>query len=199
MDASGLASSLLDSESNYIDVCGNTCVLDEDASTADQAVCTLPHVSTSYSASEYEIVTSGMIHDGTWWGTASDAELAKLTDDKNMIDLIDNYSPCFFDIQYKKNHVGVLDEVKFFINDLIDKSVYDGGLVFRGSDDGLNWTDLWAIDASIHEGWNSHDFEEGSKPAFNIYQFYGQYSGSCRVGEVRLHGIEAINNDSSSY
>lgn len=112
-----------------------------------------------------------MLHDGTWSGTASEAELAKLIDNKNMIDMVDSSSSCHFQIQYKENHVGVLDEVKFFVNDLIDKTVFDGGLIFQGSDDGVNFTDLWTVDASVHEGWNSFDFEDGSKPSFNIYRF----------------------------
>ena len=95
--------------------------------------------------------------------------------------------------------MGVLEEVKFFINEMFDKTPYVGGLVFQGSDNGFDFTDLWTIDASVHEGWNSHDFDEGSEPSFNIYRFQGTTSGSCRVGEVRLHGTESIDNDSSSY
>ena len=57
--------------------------------------------------------------------------------------------------------MGVLDEVKFFINDLNDKSPFvDGNLVFQGSDDGVNFDDLWRVDMTVHEGWNSHDFDE---------------------------------------
>ena len=80
MTASGLAATLSSSENSQIDVCGNPCVIDEDASDADQAVCTLPFLSTSYSATEFEIVKVGTLHDGTWTGTASDEELAKLID-----------------------------------------------------------------------------------------------------------------------
>ena len=86
----------------------------------------------------------GNLHDGTWTGTASDAELAKLIDTKNMIDMNDDTtSDCYFQIQYKDNHVGVLDEVKFFVNKLIDKSPFENNLVFQGSDDGVTFTDLW--------------------------------------------------------
>ena len=81
--------------------------------------CNLPYVSTAYSADTFEIVTEGILHDGTWTGTASDEELAKLIDGKNMVDMNDSTSSdCYFQIQYKENHVGVLDEVKFFINRL---------------------------------------------------------------------------------
>jgi len=56
--ASGLTSSLLNSSSaNQIDVCGNPCVINEAASDSTQTTCTLPLVSTAYSATTYEIVT----------------------------------------------------------------------------------------------------------------------------------------------
>ena len=54
----------------------------------------------------------------------------------------------------------MLDEVKFFINNLTDKTPFVGNLVFQGSDDGEAFTNLWTVDASVHEGWNAHDFEE---------------------------------------
>ena len=44
-------------------------------------------MSTAYSASEYDIVVAGMLHDGTWTGTASSTELARLIDGKNMVDM----------------------------------------------------------------------------------------------------------------
>ena len=70
--------------------------------------------------------------------------------------------------------------------------------MFQGSDDGVTFTDLWNIDKSVHEGWNSLDFEE-NQPSYNIYRFQGSIAGSCRIGEVKLHGIESIDNDDSSY
>ena len=131
VSAVGLTASLIDSATNSIDVCGNPCVINAEESDADQLTCTLPYVSTAYSASNFEIVTQGILHDGTWTSTASDAELAKVIDGKNMIDMIDSTSSdCFIQIQYKENHVGVLDEVKFFINRLVDKSPFEGNLVF---------------------------------------------------------------------
>lgn len=158
--------------------------------------CTLPLVSTAYSASNFEIVTEGILHDGTWTGTASDEELAKLIDGKNMIDMSDSSSNCYFQIQYKENHVGVLDEVKFFMNRLTNKTPFVDNLVFQGSDDGVTFTDLWTITKSVHEGWNSMDFEE-NRPSYNIYRFQGAKSGSCRLGEIKLHGVESIDDDNS--
>ena len=74
-------------------------MINSDLSDADQTTCTLPYVSTAYSATNFEIVVQGMLHDGTWTGTATDAELAKLIDTRNMIDMNDETSSdCYFQI-----------------------------------------------------------------------------------------------------
>jgi hypothetical protein len=191
--AAGLTSTLKASgTSDHIDVCGERCELIDADSNSSKAACTLPHVVTSYSATEYKVVTTGTLHTGTWTGTASTAELKKLVDGKNLVDLSDSTSSdCHFQIAYKANHVGVLDEAKFFVNNLLSKTPFIG-MKFQGSNDGTTFTDLWTIDEQVHEGWNSKDFEAKSKPAFNIYRFQGKTTGSCRIGEVRLNGIESI-------
>ena len=202
MTSTGLFATLKDSTTDKIEVCGNTCVVDDSASDADKVVCKLPYLSTSYSASTYEIVKNDVIHAGTWTGTAPDAEIKKLIDGKNMIDMVDSTATdCYFQIAYKPDHVGVLDEVKFFVNRMTstNKVQIADNLVFQGSNDGSTFTDLWTIDKSVHEGWNSKDFESGSEPAYNIYRFQGKTSGSCRVGEVKLHGIESISSTATSY
>jgi hypothetical protein len=97
--ANGLTSTISGDSSSRIDVCGRECVLDATASTSTATTCTLPYVSTAYSASEYSIVQSGTLHDGTWTGTASATELAKLIDEVNMIDMVDSTSTdCYFQI-----------------------------------------------------------------------------------------------------
>ena len=199
--AASLTATLVGSTTDYIDVCGNKCAIDEANSDSSQLTCTLPYVSTTYSASNYDIVTKGLLHDGTWTGTASDAELAKLIDNNNIVDMTDSTAAdCYAQVQYKPNHVGVLDEAKIFINKLTNKTPLIGGnLIFQGSNDGTTFTDLWTIDASVHEGWNSIDFDSGSQPAYNIYRFQGKVSGSCRIGEIRLHGIESIDDNNASF
>lgn len=172
--SAGLLTTLKDSKTDQIDMCGNPCVIDESTSTADAVTCTTPTLATAYSASTYNVVTPGILHDGTWTGTVnSDEELAKLIDVNNMNDLTDSTATdCYFQVQYKDNYVGVLDEAKFFITRLTNKTPFTGGnLIFQGSNDGATFTDLWTIDASVHEGWNSKDFEEGSQPSYNIYRW----------------------------
>ena len=57
---------------------------------------------------------------------------------------------------------------------------------------------MWTIDKSVHEGWNALDFEE-DRPSFHIYRFQGAVAGSCRIGEVKLHGVESIDSDAESH
>jgi len=87
--ANGLTATLKQNPADEIDVCGETCVLDEVKSTAAKAVCTLPRLATTYSATNYKVVTSGSLLKGTWTGTATAAELLKLTDGKNVYDMTD--------------------------------------------------------------------------------------------------------------
>jgi len=48
-----------------------------------------------------------------------------------MIDMQDTTTGgCRFQIKYLANHVAVLDEVKIFINNLIDKTPFQGNLTF---------------------------------------------------------------------
>ena len=160
--ANGLTSTLKGSTTDKIDVCGRSCVMDEAASDALKVVCKLPLVATTYSYSNYKVVSSGQLHDGTWTGTATATELAKLIDGTNTIDMVDSTaSDCYFQVAYKTDHVGVLDEAKFFVNSLLDKTPFVG-LKLQGSNDGTTFTDLWTVDAQVHEGWNSVDFEDGS-------------------------------------
>jgi len=169
--ANGLTSTLKANTADKIDVCGETCVMDESSSDASKVDCTVPFVATTYSATNYKVVTAGAQHTGIWTGTASKTELARLIDGKNTIDLTDSTSTnCYFQIAYKTAHVVVLDEAKFFVNELSNKTPFIG-LKFQGSNDGTAFTDLWTVDEEVHEGWNSHDFEAGKEPAYNIYRF----------------------------
>ena len=71
--------------------------MDEAASDSTKVVCKLPLVATTYSISNYKVVSPGNIATGTWTGTASDAELKKLTDGRNTVDLSDSTSSdCYF-------------------------------------------------------------------------------------------------------
>ena len=86
------------------------------------------------------------------------------------------------------------------MNGLADKAPFVGKLVFQGADSDGEFTDLWRMDASIHAGWNSKDFTGWSRPpSHKAYRFRGETTGSCRVGEVQLRGIEMLDDDDDEY
>ena len=197
--AAGLTSTLKSDPTSQIDVCGQPCTLIEADSSATSAVCTLPLAQTSYAASQFKVVEQQLIVKGEWTGTTNSTELAKLTDNKNMIDMVDpTLGGCHFQIKYKADHVAVLDKVKIFINNLVDKTPFMGNLTLQGSNDATTFDDLWTLDAGVHEGWNEHFFET-NKPAYQIYRFSGKQKGSCRIGEVKMYGIESIKNEATSF
>jgi len=55
------------------------------------------------------------------------------------------------------------------------------------------------FDANIHSGWNTQVLPEGARPSYNIYRWQGKVKGSCAVGEIRMHGVVAINDSNPTY
>jgi hypothetical protein len=88
--------------------------------------------------------------------------------------------------------------VKIFLNNLLDKAPYtDDNLRIQGSNDGgSTFTDLHSYSDEIHEGWNSVDWRS-SPQVFSTIRLQGAVSGSCRLGEVRLIGVEVLANSNS--
>jgi hypothetical protein len=89
----GLASSLAGNDDNKVMVCGNECLLDLDASDVTTAKCAVPSLMTTYSASTFDMASSATLA-GTWAGTGSSSELAKLNDGNNLDSYSDSSSPC---------------------------------------------------------------------------------------------------------
>jgi len=199
--APGLTAALASGvEGNRIEVCERECVFDADVSSSAATVCNVPSVPTSFSASQYNLATSGSLESSiTWSSSGGSAETAKVHDNDNLNDYTDGSSSCWIQMDFKPNYAGVLEQSKFFINNLLDNTPFVDNLIFQGSDDGSTWTDLWTIDANIHEGWNDFNWEDGSEPAYNKFRFAGSASGACRVGEIKLSGIEAIQSTATSY
>ena len=103
---------------------------------------------------------------------------------------------------FKDGHVAVLDEAKFFIGFLKNKTPYVDNLFFQGSNDNwATWEELHVFGKEVHEGWNYIDYRDAGvdKPAFNSYRFFGTARGSCKVTEFKLHGVQAIANDDESF
>ena len=184
-------------------VCGNECVYDEVNSLAATAVCTVPSLATSQSILNFEITASANMNL-TWTGTADASELSKLNDGVDNVDYNDDTSSgCEFRTTFTTDYVGVIDEVSIFLNELSTsnaRALIADILVFQGSNDEFasETVDLWTISASLHNGWNSNRWD-ADQPSYNSYRFYGASTGACRVGEVKLYGAVAIDNDDNTY
>ena len=133
-----------------------------------------------------------------WTGTGSD--LTRLNDGVNTKDSIDNTSQnCYAEITAKEGFTFAIDELKVFFNKLLDKEPYiEGNLKIQGSNDaGASFTDIHSFDDEIHEGWNSLNWR-ASPQVYNKIRLQGAVSGSCRLGEIKLIGVEVLDDSNSS-
>ena len=104
--ANGLASIIRQNpEDNYVSVCSEKCVFDEEASTATVTKCKIPKISTVYSNDNYDIAKESENLKGTIFGTG---DYALAFDDK----LIEGPSVlsgnCHLGMEFKEGHVGLL-------------------------------------------------------------------------------------------
>lgn len=110
---------------NSITVCGNVCPLDATKSDATKAVCTLPPLATTHSASTYKIVEASTL-SGSWTGSVP-AEVTKVTDGNWISEYTDPNANCFIELDFPDTQVGVLDSVKILMNNInTDKTPFNG-------------------------------------------------------------------------
>jgi len=182
-------------ETNSVEMCGNPCLLRKDLSDANFAVCEVPELASSYSATEFKITKSEVLQ-----GVIFPAD-SVLNDGEFTQPHIDRVNNCKFGMTFKEGHVAVLDEAKVYINFIVNLWVYQDNLKLQGSND--NWatsTDIYTYGVDIHEGWNYIDFSDWEeKPAYNSYRFVGRLKDSCRVTEFKLTGVEAVADTNSDY
>ena len=88
---------------------------------------------TTYSADAFDMAEAASI-SGTWTGSGSTDELEKLNDGNNLDDYTDTSAPCHFQLSADDLYVFQVEEVKVFINDLLDTTPYDSRLTLQGSD-----------------------------------------------------------------
>ena len=118
----------------------------------------------------------------------------------NTRDSEDNSSSnCYAQVTARDGFTYSIDQVKVFLNNLLDKSPYTGGnLKIQGSNNGgASFTDIYSYDELIHEGWNTFD-SRASPQVFSTIRLQGAVAGSCRLGEVKLIGVEVLNNSNTS-
>ena len=109
-------------------------------------------------------------------------------------------SECYVGGSFKENHVGMLSQVKFFMGDIETKSDYSDKLKFQGSADNTTWTDLWTVDENIHEGWNYYQWENATdQPKYRFYRLYNNQNKGCDVSELKMSGVETIDNSDATY
>lgn len=82
---------------------------------------------TTYSADQFEMAEAANL-SGTWTGTGSSSELAKLNDGNNLDDYSDGSAPCYYQISADEFYVFQVDQVKVFINNLLSIEPYDSFL-----------------------------------------------------------------------
>lgn len=169
--------------------------------------CKLPAIPTSYSTSEYAVgKLDQSLNSGVYFG-ASDANLA--FDGSVFTRVNTNDKVCELGMEFKEGYVGILQQAKFFINYITDRTQYEKNLMFEGSNDGETYDELFIVDENVHEGWNVHDFEENDltgddKKSYPAYRYYrmrglGVRNGPCRIHEIKFKGHEVIQDENDEF
>jgi hypothetical protein len=96
---------------------------------------------------------------------------------------------------FKPSRVAILSQVKYFMGTILNRNDVIDILTFQGSQDGLNYTDVFVVDQNIHDGWNYYKWENGTdQPKYRYYRFSGKNKGSCLINEIKFSGVETIDN-----
>jgi len=159
-------------------------------------------MSTVYSNNNFKIeIESEDLKPRTFFGNVEDVTMA--FDDILSIQPEQTAQTCEIGAGFKADHVGMLSQMKYFMGDITDITLYKDKLKFQGSNDnstGTTWTDLHIADDNIHEGWNYVDFNEtGTLPKYRFYRMYSSTSNGCLVNEIKFTGVETVDNSDSAY
>ena len=69
----------------------------------------------------------------------------------------DSGAQCNFGTYFKPGYIGVVREVKYFMNRFTKTNIV-GKLLFQGSNDGTTYTTIFTVGEEIHEGWNYYTY-----------------------------------------
>lgn len=120
-------------------------------------------------------------------------------DGKNLNGWTDNGLNCFFGTAFKPGYIGVIKEVKYFMNRFTRANIVNN-LRFQGSNDGVTYDDVFLVGQEIHEGWNYYTYPDGQELKYRFYRFFGNATGSCaNVGEISFRGVEVIDSNANVY
>jgi len=79
------------------------------------------------------------------------------------------------------------------------RASYVGITKFQGSQDGVTYTDIFTVGEEIHEGWNYYSFNDNNDLKYRYYRVYGASKSACAIGELKLRGVEVIDDNNSAY
>ena len=144
--------------------------------------CKLPKQSTIYSNSNFEIGKSvPSLHSGKVFGTHSDYEV--IFDSSIVYNPSDTTGKCHVGMEFKEGHIGMISQMKYYISGIERNMIRR--TKFQGSMDGIRYTELFAVDASVHEGWNYVKWEDPADyPKYRFYRFYGTADNGCKIAEI---------------
>jgi len=116
---------------NYIKVCEKKCTLIEKTSTAGDINCSTPPLSTIYSNDNFGIeVESESLNSGVYFGTASDKSYSKAFNLINTDQVNDKNVKCNVGMEFKFGYVGILSQVKWFLDNIPDRAAFQNNVEF---------------------------------------------------------------------
>ena len=193
-------------------VCDLPCVYDQAASTdANTYKCRAPLLGTEYSAKTY----TGLVAESNWLTqhNTNGIELELVTSgnafgaeafDQDVSNRSGTTASCSLGQRIKSGHVGTISKIRYFLPQTQQAEEYKGGK-FQTSDDGTTWTDLFTIDSTPMEGWNSWDrITSGTTGSQHVTYKYVKYIPNpsadtlCDFSEIEIIG-KIILGDTDSF
>ena len=178
-----------------VSVCGNKASIGLDESTNDNLVVWTPPYATTHSLDDYK-VSDAQVMTGTV--TSNPVENGKLAfDGITSTQFTSNTNNCFVQVKFTDGKVGRLSKLKYFMNRMTDKQTnFVNKLKFQASSDGTAWTDVFAADIYLREGWN--EYKPNTYLKYQYYRFFSATKIACQVGEIELWGNEVEDTTASS-
>ena len=148
-------------------------------------------IQTVYSEAAAGRDTPRLLTDFTEFASAVSLE-GILFDGNNVPGASGSAANCYIGAKFTDGFVGILDEMRFFMDYFPSKATFEGNLIFQGSNDDFSTVnDIVTIDSSLHEGWNYFDL---SKETYNSYRLFNAQANGCdSIGELKLFGQKVID------
>ena len=80
------------------------------------------------------------MNSGVTFGTTSDKSYAFAFNNINTDRVDDKAATCHVGMQFKFGYVGILSQVKWFLDTIPDRGAFENNVEFQGSDDGTTYT-----------------------------------------------------------